>query len=134
MANMFKEAAEKTRLSAQVKEPVKEDVSVPIQEETPGISFQHQDRSPSPTVDPTSLGLSSVNEQVSKAISIQKASFPVAPANPRNGIKNSQVITGRAYSIYLDDDVAAAVNQIAAMIGSSRSKTVNQILRNILSN
>ena len=141
MANMFKEAAEKSRLSAKVKEEVVQEAEA--SGESSEMKTTHHSKSQaqipnnsfplSPDLNPEDLGLVSAEQRLAQVLELQKDSFPIARQNTPSGKKNAMTINGRPTSIYLDDDIAIMIDKIAASIGSSRSKTINQILRNALS-
>ena len=141
MANMFKEAAEKSRLTAKVKEEVVQEIEV--HDESPEIHVTDQSKSKgqipnntnalNPDPNPEDFGLISADQRLAQALELQRDSYPIARQNTPSGKKNAMTINGRPTSVYLDDDIALIIDKIAASIGSSRSKTINQILRNALS-
>ena len=130
MANMFKSAADKSTISGNKKE--KEEIirekphvravytsDIPLAPAETQSETSRQGRKPSSTRSAHTVEHIETAEQNHFVEQLLADKIPFKP-------------TGKSYSIYMEDDIIAAVDNLAAKLHTNRSKTINTLLRSVL--
>ena len=130
MANMFKSAADKSTISGNKKEteeiireipPVRAEYTSDI----PLAPAETQSETSRPGRKPSSARSAHTVEHIETAEQnhfVEQMLADKIPFKP----------TGKSYSIYMEDDIIAAVDNLAAKLHTNRSKTINTLLRSVL--
>lgn len=130
MANMFKSAADKSTISGNKKEteeiirekpPVRAEYTsvIPLAPAETQSETSRQGRKPSSTRSAHMVEHIETAEQNHFVEQLLADKIPFKP-------------TGKSYSIYMEDDIIAAVDNLAAKLHTNRSKTINTLLRSVL--
>ena len=130
MANMFKSAADKSTISGNKKEteeiireqpPVRAEYTsdIPLAPAETQSETSRLGRKPSSTRSAHTVEHIETAEQNHFVEQLLADKIPFKP-------------TGKSYSIYMEDDIIAAVDNLAAKLHTNRSKTINTLLRSVL--
>lgn len=130
MANMFKSAADKSTISGNKKEteeiirgkpPVRAEYTsdIPLAPAETQSETSRQGRKPSSARSAYTVEHIETAEQNHFVEQLLADKIPFKP-------------TGKSYSIYMEDDIIAAVDNLAAKLHTNRSKTINTLLRSVL--
>ena len=130
MANMFKSAADKSTISGNKKEteeiirektPVRAEYTsaIPLAPAETQSETSRPGRKPSSTRNAHTVEHIETAEQNHFVEQLLADKIPFKP-------------TGKSYSIYMEDDIIAAVDNLAAKLHTNRSKTINTLLRSVL--
>ena len=129
MANMFKSAAYKSTISGNKKEteeirektPVRAEYTsdIPLAPAETQSETSRQGRKPSSARSAHTVEHIETAEQNHFVEQLLADKIPFKP-------------TGKSYSIYMEDDIIAAVDNLAAKLHTNRSKTINTLLRSVL--
>lgn len=130
MANMFKSAADKSTISGNKKEteeiirekpPVRTEYTsdIPLAPAETQSETSRQGRKPSSARSAHTVEHIETAEQNHFVEQLLADKIPFKP-------------TGKSYSIYMEDDIIAAVDNLAAKLHTNRSKTINTLLRSVL--
>ena len=130
MANMFKSAADKSTISGNKKEteenkkkkpPLRAEYTsdIPLAPAETQSETSRQGRKPSSARSAYTVEHIETAEQNHFVEQLLADKIPFKP-------------TGKSYSIYMEDDIIAAVDNLAAKLHTNRSKTINTLLRSVL--
>ena len=130
MANMFKSAADKSTISGNKKETEeiireKPPVRAEYTSDIPLAPAETQSETSRPGRKPSSARNSHTVEHIETEEQnhfVEQLLADKIPFKP----------TGKSYSIYMEDDIIAAVDNLAAKLHTNRSKTINTLLRSVL--